>query len=593
MRVRQFMFGGFVWGMLVLASSTQATTWYVPDDFGTIQAALDAAGIGDEIVVRDGTWTGDGNRNLDFGGKDLVLRSQNGPDACILNAEGNASVNQRVFNFQGNETREAVVDGFTITGGYATWEFQIGSTGGGINCKNGSSPTIQNCIIENNQANGGAGIYVSGSNPYIQTCIIRNNVVVTANGLAGGVYLGGSNGTVNDCEIRSNSAGSGAGIALSLGTPLVYNCRVIANIATNNGGGIFISSSGSAIRFSTISGNEAAQGGGIFCSSSSEIYKCTISGNLASDNGPDTGRGGGILCFGVGSNDITYTLLANNTCDQAGGGSQVALVEDTAHPSVVMEHCLMVGGPADAYDPGGTLVWDASCYDADPQFCALDPDAEEWWALQDDSPAWLHGWGVIGAWSAECGPSATYLEEFSVHTGDRRVHLTWKLHYGADGVEFRLVGRDGDTTWPVAIEPISETSFEAWDSSPAIFKGGDLVYDLSVRDRDQGWLHLASRQVSVPVMTGKLRIVGAHPNPFNPAVTVEFYSPRALPVSLTVHDLSGRHIASLSHDIYPAGPHTVAWDGRDDAGNTVAAGVYLVHLESEEGVQSLKIMLVK
>ena len=68
------------------------TIWYVDDDapadFSTIQAALDAAAAGDTIIVRDGIYTGTGNRDIDFGGKAVHLRSENGPQNCIINCQG-------------------------------------------------------------------------------------------------------------------------------------------------------------------------------------------------------------------------------------------------------------------------------------------------------------------------------------------------------------------------------------------------------------------------------------------------------------------------------------------------------------------------
>ena len=59
----------------------------VPGDFPTIQAGMDAAMNGDEVVVADGIYTGDGNRDLDFGGKLITVRSANGPDNCIIDCE--------------------------------------------------------------------------------------------------------------------------------------------------------------------------------------------------------------------------------------------------------------------------------------------------------------------------------------------------------------------------------------------------------------------------------------------------------------------------------------------------------------------------
>ena len=54
----------------------------------TIKAGINAAVDGDEVVVADGLYTGSGNRELDFGGRDLVVRSANGPDNCIIDCEG-------------------------------------------------------------------------------------------------------------------------------------------------------------------------------------------------------------------------------------------------------------------------------------------------------------------------------------------------------------------------------------------------------------------------------------------------------------------------------------------------------------------------
>lgn len=72
----------------IMASPLLAVTHHVsPDgsgDYPTIQAAIDAASNGDEIVLADGTFTGDGNWDLNFGAKELLLRSVNGYEATTI-----------------------------------------------------------------------------------------------------------------------------------------------------------------------------------------------------------------------------------------------------------------------------------------------------------------------------------------------------------------------------------------------------------------------------------------------------------------------------------------------------------------------------
>ncbi len=83
------------------------------------------------------------------------------------------------------------------------------------------------------------------------------------------------------------------------------------------------------------------------------------------------------------------------------------------------------------------------------------------------------------------------------------------------------------------------------------------------------------------------------PNPFNPQTTVTFSLPRAGWADVSVYDLSGRQVTSLASRLFDAGQHTVNWNGSDSRGRAVPSGTYIVRLETDERVESSKVMLVR
>jgi beta propeller repeat protein len=164
--------------------------------YPTIQAAIDAATAGDIVVVADGTHTGEGNRDLDFKGKAITVRSQNGPTDCIIDCQGTQPEPHRAFRFHSGETALSIVEGFTITKGYAGF-------GGAIENEN-ASPTIKNCIFANNTADmyGGA-IENYYSSPNLTNCVFTANA---AGVFGGGIdCYGASNPAVTNCILWADT----------------------------------------------------------------------------------------------------------------------------------------------------------------------------------------------------------------------------------------------------------------------------------------------------------------------------------------------------------------------------------------------------
>ena len=84
-----------------------------------------------------------------------------------------------------------------------------------------------------------------------------------------------------------------------------------------------------------------------------------------------------------------------------------------------------------------------------------------------------------------------------------------------------------------------------------------------------------------------------YPNPFNPQTTVSLSFARAEWVEIGVYDLTGHRVITLADRQFSAGPHTLTWNGRDDAGRALPSGTYIVRLETESGVEARKVSLIR
>jgi subtilisin family serine protease len=256
---------------------------YVPGECDTIQEAIDRSWHGGTVLVADGRYNGTGNRDIDFGGRAITVKSQNGPDNCIIDPNGTETEPHRGFYFHGEEDEESVLDGFTITNGYAYGDFDIRPGGGAIRC-DGSSPTIINCMFIGNSAGmDGGAIDNTGSSPTIINCTFTGNAAVGNDG--GGMNnIYSSSPTIVDCVFIGNSAMDwGGGIRnIYYSDATIINCTFSENVA-DEGGAIFNFASAPTITNSMISDNTAWMGGGVYCRDGSEpiITSCTFAGNIA------------------------------------------------------------------------------------------------------------------------------------------------------------------------------------------------------------------------------------------------------------------------------------------------------------------------
>ena len=221
----------------------------VPSQYATIQAAIDAAGSGEKVLVADGTYTGAGNKDLDFKGKAVLVTSENGAGKSIIDCE---NLGRGVY-FHSGESNAAVLDGFTIKRGFA-------NEGGAIHCVN-SSPTLRNLILTQNEANtyGGALYFNQGAKPVVEKCTISGN---SAGSGGGGIFFKSSSSPkILKCAITGNTtAGNGGGICAWDSQASFVNLLIALNAANGQMGGLYFHNCQTTFANCTVAEN---QGGGL------------------------------------------------------------------------------------------------------------------------------------------------------------------------------------------------------------------------------------------------------------------------------------------------------------------------------------------
>jgi len=278
----------------------------VPGQYSTIQAAIDAADIGQTVAVSPGTY----NEAIDLKGKAITVKAVGARANTIIDGTGKTTSVVRAVT---GETSATVLQGFTIRNGTTGTTPSFDSTlrlGGGMYIDH-ASPTVRDCAFVSNRAGFGGGLYSLYGNPLIEGCTFSQNVATT----------------------------DGGGLQLFGGSAVVRNCGFADNSATVRGGGLHVVqySDGGAptIDGCTITGNRAdvGEGGGMTvepylgASAKPVVSNCTIQSNTS------YGRGGGLWGLvaptAPGPNmRLLNNVICNNTSTISKRENVWALYED-------------------------------------------------------------------------------------------------------------------------------------------------------------------------------------------------------------------------------------------------------------------------
>ncbi|MFC1572934.1 hypothetical protein ACFL6M_04970 [Candidatus Eisenbacteria bacterium] len=268
-------------------------------DHPTIQAAVDACEEGDIVELADGTYVGDGNRDITLIATLATIRSQSGnPEACVIDCGGSEEEPHQGIAFRAGGGLS--LEGVMIRGGFA---ITYDDYGGAVSCDL-SSPAISNCIFKGNTAYIGGGLACISCSP-----------------------------TIHSCSFIENTALNGGGIDCHYSSPTLTACTFTGNVAENHGGGLYAYMSSTTLTDCVFSANSGTQNGGgcYLIDSTARLEHCTFSGNTTDD------RGGGLHCNDSEGQLINCSMYANSAFHGSG-----ACVH--SHGSLSIESTVIVYG---------------------------------------------------------------------------------------------------------------------------------------------------------------------------------------------------------------------------------------------------------
>ena len=539
--------------ILFLAAPVGAATLRVPQDYPTIQAAVNAARSGDVVLVAPGTY---GDVVHQPGGMDttrcaVVMKSGitlrgSGPGVTIIDADslgrgihcGNVTGSMirdltvreawaevhgsgiflteassvAIFNCEITHNYDGGIIYFLQSGGAmssCTITNNKAKQGGGLAIEFGSSPQVQFCTITGNQAPMSGGVYIDGySAPRISDCTISNNFLNSPNGNGAGLYVKSAQPTFVNIQILDNLGdGRGGGVLIeSEATVAMTNCLIQGNSTTSSrghGGGIYVEYSDVTLQDCTITRNwiegAISDGAGIYVYNDLQVLtirQCTIAAN--SNDGEPT-LAGGIACCNTTPVTIEKSIIAFN---DPGKGIECL---DSTSPVI---SCTDVYGNAAGDQICGTDA--GHNFHMDPLFCDM---AQNNFRIQMNSP---------------CFPG--------------------RHPDGPHACDYDRIGGQDPGCNPAGTEDVG-------------------------------------------TLPGETRLLGNAPNPFRPNTTIEFEVADPGLVTLRIFDAAGRQVRLLVNRPYPAGRHRIAWNGRCDTGEFAASGVYFYRL-SVNGVENSRRMVL-
>lgn len=397
-----------------------------------------------------------------------------------------------------------------------------------------------------------------------------------------------------------NGAGehSGGGIEIFKSTVEIDNITVCncEDIYVGYGGGIDCEESNLKVYNSTFQQNDINYGGGLICRENSffDIRNSEFIGNSAD-------RGGGIAIW-ESSGSISFCRFLNNDCYSYGGGIEVRGSE------VNITNCILSNNIVN--DKGGGI----NCIDGSfLNACNL---------LIDNNYADFGG-GIY------CDDSSLELVNITVtdNTGNQSggiyshssdLNMINCIAWGNNFQDILLFMTNSEITYSdvgiyntgignINTDPLFSGSglhpYSLSDISPCINTGIADTTGLNLPEIDlAGNIRVYGDRIDMGAYENQNVIVGTnenliskvtklyqnHPNPFNPTTTIEFSIQNDSDIDLSIYNIKGQKIKSLTNNEFTKGFQSIIWNGDDDKGKPVSSGVYFYKLSVNDKTEAVK-----
>jgi hypothetical protein len=159
----------------------------------------------------------------------------------------------------------------------------------------------------------------------------------------------------------------------------------------------------------------------------------------------------------------------------------------------------------------------------------------------------------------------------------------YEVERSADGVHFTLLGS-------VTAAHNSSTIKNYRFTDNKILQGENF-YRLKQIDEDGNFTYSVIRKINYA--NGNTNTIIISPNPFSNSTTISFTLPQTQKASVIIYDMAGRVRKTLANTQLQQGTHQLIWNAKDEKGNAVVAGIYVLRMQAGNYAETKKLIVVK